>query len=479
MLKNFSGIEGEIISPVRNLVLVGAGPHAKKRYLPLIERYRHEYEISIPLVVDFTDREESVLSDVMIGNSKFLFLDPKTNRTSEKLNPLVRKELDTLWQAGRIDGMIISTEPKGHKMYAEWALHHDVDILMDKPVTSPINCGNDERQAKKIYQDYLDLKKEYFKSKSNFIIPCLRRYSNTYRFIHSYLTDLVKKYQIPISFMDIYHADGTWCMPGEFYSKENHPYKYGYGMLMHTGYHLVDLLAWFSQINDEIEGKKPDKVRLYVSSVSPYDFLGMIDTKGYEKIFGVDRYNDLMMKNNFELKKFGELDVCVNFQFLRKDKVITTAIMNLLQNSYSQRSQADLQPDIYINRGRVKHERFNIQVSHLLNLQAYSYQPEIKKKLGKKSSYSIDIYSNPHLASEKEVVRIDSEKLLAKKMKDGGYDYFDYEKTLDESFVDFLEKRKSKSDLLFHERTNLLLSKIYEAIGKGRRGKIPYVEFDL
>lgn len=463
----------------KNIVLIGAGPHAKKRYLPLIQKYRQDYGIRIPLVIDLIDREDSVLSDVVGENSKFLFLDPRSNRTSEKLNPLAEKELNSLWSLEKIDGMIISTEPKGHKMYAKWALQHNVSILMDKPITSPINCGNDERRAKKIYQDYLELKKEYLKSKANFIIPCQRRFSNTYRFIHSYLLDFVKKYRFPISFLDVYHADGTWYMPDEFNSMENHPYKYGYGMLMHTGYHLVDLLAWLSQINDELEDKKPDKIRLYVSSVSPYDFFGMVDSRNYQDIFGINKFEDLMGKKNSELKKFGELDVCANFQFLQKDKIVSSALLNLLQNSYSQRATAELEADFYRGRGRVKHEKVNIQVSHLLNLQAYSYQPEIKKGKGKNGRFAIDFYRSPLLVNEKGVERIDSEKLLSKKIRDRGYEYIDYEKTLDESFIDFIENRKSKSDFLLHERTNLLMSKLYEAIARGRKGGVPYIEFSL
>jgi len=268
-------------------------------------------------------------------------------------------------------------------------------------------------------------------------------------------------------------------MPDEFFSIENHPYKYGYGMLMHTGYHLVDLLAWFSQINDELEDKKPDRVRMYVSSVSPYDFFRMLDSGNYQDLFGTDKYKELMGRNKHELRGFGELDVCANMQFLRKDKVVSTIILNLLQNSFSQRSKAELPGDIYNSRGRVKHERINVQVSHLLNLQAHSNQPEIKKDVKKKGKFTIDIYRDNGLVGGMEVERINSDKLLSKKMNDSDYEYLDYEKTIDESFIDFIENRKSKSDFLLHDRTNLLLSKLYEAIARRGKGRTPYIEFSL
>ena len=33
------------------------------------------------------------------------------------------------------------------------------------------------------------------------------------------------------------------------YDIENHPYKYGYGKLFHSGYHFIDLLAEFVKLN--------------------------------------------------------------------------------------------------------------------------------------------------------------------------------------------------------------------------------------
>ena len=52
----------------------------------------------------------------------------------------------------------------------------------------------------------------------------------------------VSAVQVPLSYADIYHADGMWVMPHEW-ERDNHAYKYGAGKLLHSGYHFVDLLA--------------------------------------------------------------------------------------------------------------------------------------------------------------------------------------------------------------------------------------------
>lgn len=54
---------------------------------------------------------------------------------------------------------------------------------------------------------------------------------------------------MPINKISISHSDGNWNMPSEVIFRENHPYKYGYGKMMHSGYHFIDLLSWFMEIN--------------------------------------------------------------------------------------------------------------------------------------------------------------------------------------------------------------------------------------
>ena len=39
-------------------------------------------------------------------------------------------------------------------------------------------------------------------------------------------------------------------MPGELSQRVYHPYRHGYGKLMHSGYHFLDLLTWFTSINE-------------------------------------------------------------------------------------------------------------------------------------------------------------------------------------------------------------------------------------
>ena len=65
-------------------------------------------------------------------------------------------------------------------------------------------------------------------SSANVAVTVQRRAHPGYKFIHAYLRQFVEEWQVPISFIDIYHADGMWCMPGELATRRYHPYRHGY-----------------------------------------------------------------------------------------------------------------------------------------------------------------------------------------------------------------------------------------------------------
>jgi len=119
----------------------------------------------------------------------------------------------------------------------------NVDVLMDKPVTAPVDAGNSLASARQIFEDYQEIGQRLAWSKSNVIVQCQRRSHEGYRFIKNLSRGFRPGISHPISYIDIYHGDGMWCMPAELFNRENHPYKYGYGKLMHSGYHFVGLVC--------------------------------------------------------------------------------------------------------------------------------------------------------------------------------------------------------------------------------------------
>lgn len=78
-----------------------------------------------------------------------------------------------------------------------------------------------------------------------FEIQAPRRAHKGYQKIRELLSEVVREFQVPINKISISYSDGIWGLPSENFVRENAPSTSGYGKLMHSGYQLLDLLAFF------------------------------------------------------------------------------------------------------------------------------------------------------------------------------------------------------------------------------------------
>jgi hypothetical protein len=473
----------------KNIILAGLGPHARRIYYPLLEKYAGQYNISLPLIIDLQSQKDKIYT--YLSGRKLqpenLFFVKDCSRNDETLDDRLCQTLNEITLKNQVDGIIISTEPKAHKPFALWAVDRNIDILMDKPISAPIGAGATIEAAQKVWLDYLEIADRLKKSNSNLIVQCQRRSHPGYRLVKSYLIDFLKEYQIPLSYLDIYHADGMWSMPPELFNRENHPYKYGYGKLMHSGYHFIDLFTWLAEVNDLIEDKKPDSADLYVKRFGGYDFMHQINKADYHKLFKSGKFAGFFNPARLEAaKNLGELDVFILGQLKRGQAITTTASINLQQNSFCRRAWADLPEDVYKSNGRVRHERLNIQVANLLNIQVHSYQSyEVGKKegvvegAGHEDHFDIYIFRNSDLVGGKPLEKFSLGEDIRRRHAQDPFYWGHNEKARESLLLDFLEGRPSPSHFATHAATNKLLSKIYACIVSEQRGGLPHIVFEI
>lgn len=475
---------------MKNYIFVGLGPHAKRIYYPFLEKYQTQYDIRIKLLIELRDQREKVaeyLRARKLQPDKIIYLpNNEANRLGVTLDQAAQKQFDSLVQGEKITGLIISTEPKAHKIYANWALKNNINVLMDKPITAPLCPSTDIERARQIYEDYLDLKNLSSASKGKFYITCQRRNHQGYTFIKEYLKKFISEFAIPISYIDIYHADGAWSLPHEF-GKENHPYKYGYGKLMHSGYHFIDLFAWLSQINSNLDELRPNSAKVYTMRFTPNDFFNQINESAYQKFFNQPATKDFYRNYKPEdYKHFGELDAYILLQLMRGEQVVTTGSINLQQNSFSRRGWFDLPVDTYKGNGRVRHERVNIQVSQFLNMQVHSYQSyELSKEtteigsVGNEDHFDILIFRNKKMVGGEAFSKISLGGEMKKQNHQDSYYLGHNEKARETTLLNFIEGRDDESELKHHEFTNQLLSNIYASMAQGTQTGNPQIIFKI
>lgn len=442
---------------MKKIMLIGLGPHAKRIYVNYFKKHN-----IIPTILLELESEYEFAREYLDANGfekTKIWLLPDKYKDNKTLPKKYYNDLKALCKEKKITHIISSSEPKAHNMYLKFALENNINILTDKPITVRKKMTK-LKNINSIKKDYYKLLKIYNNCNCQCKIMCQRNYHKGYTYVRNLLKDVVSKYNIPITYIDIYHCDGNWEMIHDL-DKENHPYKYGYGKLFHSGYHFIDLLAELIKINNNniVNDKKVNKGILYGNIFTPNDEFTVFNKNDYKKIFKV---RDLNIYKNYERKKFknyGEKNFYSQLNFYNKDnKLITTANLNLLHYGFSRRGWFESR-DYYKNNGRVRHERINIQVGTLLNIQIHSYQSkEIKDRnnnideinVGGLEHFDIDIYRNVDIIGGKPFERISLYDICGKDIVDEGFLGYN-EKFREDLLNGFLNDNNNISDLNNHK----------------------------
>lgn len=412
---------------MKNVMIIGVGPHSKRIYFYLFKKFK----IIPKIVVDLESNNDATLKyldENGFSSSSTWFL-PDCYKDDEKLPKKYEKELLSLCREKNITHIIVSTEPKAHCMYLNFALDNNINILSDKPITVVKNMY-DLKNINKIRTQYYELLKKYKNSSCSCKIMCQRQYHRGYIFIKKVLREVINKYNIPITYIDIYHCDGNWEMPHDL-NKENHPYKYGYGKLFHSGYHFIDLLTDLLKLNDLCENsKKICSGSIFGSIFTPTDEMAVFNKNDFQRFFGKEEVDRYSIYNRKRFNNYGEKNFYGQLNFKNKNKkIITTVNLNLLHYGFSRRGWFKSR-DYYKKNGRIRHERVNIQVGPLLNIQVHSYQSkEIKDRkdniyetsTGGLEHFDIDIYRNVDLIGGKPFERISLKDLYDDKIEKNGF----------------------------------------------------------
>ena len=441
---------------MNNIMLVGLGPHSKRIYM----NYFKKHNIEPKVLVDLESNLESIKKYLKENNflNTLVWCLPDKYKDYEELPKEYEEELKKVCSSNNITHIISSTEPKAHNMYLVFALKNNIHILSDKPIT--VLKGMDKLEnIKKVRDQYYNLLKLYNKKECTCFckIMCQREFHKGYKYIKELLKETIQKYNIPITYIDIYHCDGNWEMPHDL-NKENHPYKYGYGKLYHSGYHFIELLAELLKLNNLTTQEKHIKNGvLYGNIFTPNDEKEVFNKNDFEKIFFNDKiegiYDEL---ENLSFENYGEKNYYSLLNFTNKNnKLITTANLNLLHYGFSRRGWFESK-DYYKSNGRIRHERVNIQVGPLLNIQVHSYQSKeikdrtnsfIETETGGLEHFDIDIYRNVDLIGGKTFERIKLKDLYDKEIF--GNSFLGYNEYSREEFIrDFLAGKDTEGDLL-------------------------------
>ena len=457
-------------------MLIGLGHHARRIYYPIFKELSNKYNL---IIVDKKDQEYIINKYIKKINFKPIVKLFTTNFSTENKNlpnELI-KNLNDLVSKHKIKGVIISTDPLYHKHYAKWALKNNLSVLMDKPISIYKNISTDSRISGKLTEDYNLLNKLYKKSNKKvlFSIVSQRRFHKGFIKIKELIDEVFKETNCPITSIQISHSDGQWRLPTEIVDIDYHSYNLGFGKCSHSGYHFFDIINYFFE---GINGNKSiNNVDIQSNFMRPIDFLNQITIEDYKSIFNnFNRYNKYKLKEYYnKMKNYGEIDAFINFSFKRDKNVIALGSLNLIHNSFSQRSNVKPNNDLYKGNGRVRHETYTIQQGPYQCIQIISFQSkEIRKgnktkyNLGGEYHFEIFVFRNNKLVKKWKNYQKISIKNLQRSYLSGfsrGHQE-DARRFATIEFLDFLNgkiKKNYVSDFSKHKNSVRIMAGIYKS----------------
>lgn len=437
--------------PLR-LAIAGVGPHFQTRYIDVLERLQDDLSLELTLVVDLKSRESDVrafFADRDIKPNAFAFV-PDAWRNTITADDLDR-HLAVHTDRHSIDAVIISTEPKAHKAYAIWACRHGIDVFMDKPVTAFNGIGN----ARALSDDFKEILSAHRAAGTRFALSCERRIHPGYEVLRTVLKGIIATYRIPITHVAVRYGGGVWNIPNELVMHENHPHRYGYGTLLHSGYHYADLLCGLVDLNRSLLGLE--------CRLDPAD-LASIASTGNDVTFTIEQGRPIFCLPAVPGPATGEIDFVANGKYRHGQNTVTTFSLTTLQHTLSTRASADPIGTFYTDGGMVRQEDVWINLGPFCSIHVSSLPFEkLQPQSGAGEHFVITIFRNSGVIGGEPIQRIDRNDLIAE------FPAFDISRGLNVAsrklqLEAFLKGSETNSHLASHERTIEFLVQIFDSL---------------
>ncbi len=338
-----------------DLLLVGVGPHAHYKHLPMIRKAMSSGLASGYSILELETarpRLEELVRTLDVKPERIVTI-PDRRQEGEWYTADSDAALEELCRSST--RVMICTEPKAHFPYIRWCLANGRDCLVDKPVTIPMS-GNviDPRRLAAELRELIEIGRD---SPASCSVMTPRRYHHVYETVRRYVGWLVRRLGVPVTYLSIYHGEGVWNTPVEYLEREDHPYKYGYGKLLHSGYHYVDILARLLDLSGDTDFDVVSRL------ARPEDQQSQM-AAAYSRMEGA------VAVEPASGHPFGETDLVASFAARKKGtgEVVTLGNLALLQTTTSLRNWWRLPADVYNKTGRFGVEEIRLNLGFLTSV---------------------------------------------------------------------------------------------------------------
>ncbi|QUA52179.1 hypothetical protein [Aristaeella lactis] len=292
----------------------------------------------------------------------------------------------------------IATEASSHEYYLRFFMSKGISVLSEKPVICPMKDGQfDPIRITPIMKELCTYLNIYHNRCS--VMNFDRYHKLFYDKVYEPVKRLVDTEGSPITSIHIKQCGGVWNTHKEFDTRTDHPYKYGYGMLMHGGYHYIDLAAQFLKINKDLYANIPLSLSFVTYMANPMDQESRIGSSPSNLI------NDIRTENDLCGPGYGETDfvTILKLSNMNTHAVITLGSICLEQTTTSIRNWEIIPEGQYNKNGRVSDIELDVSVSvvHRTHLHSYDMPTNIACNVDSlKTNVRISTWNNISLLPE-------------------------------------------------------------------------------
>ncbi|MFF1725625.1 hypothetical protein [Streptomyces sviceus] len=359
---------------MHHLIVVGFDEIVANKYLPCIRDAINSGHIDSYSIIDLESQRTEIDGRIKAASVKprgVFYLPDSGDRVRETPQELIAVAIQRLRVPGVPTKVYIATEVRAHEAYLRFCVENNINSLVEKPVLAPIVDGRFKPSY--ITKTMEELIGVAAGSSAEHSVMTLSRYHQIYnQKVLASLRERMERWEAPLTSFHLRAAGGVWNLQREFESRDDHPYKYGYGMMMHGAYHYVDLATQILSLNAELFPER--QLRLEVSAfgafpIDQHQRLSKPIARGFQDAGA--RWS----ADSDASFRFGETDVTSTFRLVdaATGRTISLGTLSFEQTTPSIRSWGELPEGLYNVNGRTSSVDLEAQLSTLFSTHVHCY----------------------------------------------------------------------------------------------------------
>lgn len=355
------------------LVVVGFDEIVARKYLPCIAAAVDAGHLCSYSIIDLDSQREVIaarLREVSLAPRHVHYL-PTPGPGQVVPEDQIREAFARVTDSSAPVRAYIATEVRAHETYLRFCIENGIDSLVEKPVIAPLQAG---RFAPALITPAMTalIAAAGRSGGARHSVMTLSRYHRVYNDrVLSGLAERVSAWRAPVTSLHLRCAGGVWNRQEEYETREDHPYKHGYGMMLHGAYHYIDLVVQALLLNRIALPQRRFRFEVSAFAATPTDQHLRIPFAAAAHIAdSADRWPDPPASN-----PFGETDVTAVFRLTDAEsgRTLTVGTLAFEQTTPSVRNWVEFPAGTYNKNGRTSAVDFEAGLSSVYSSHVHCY----------------------------------------------------------------------------------------------------------